>query len=311
MTMLKIGLIALMGWGLTLPTAAQENIPELTVDPSAISNIFYAIQIDNREAVEDILENKPDAINERNERGYSPLMTACLLRHVDIAKLLIENKANVEETDEAGITLLYKMVVAGHKDIAELLLDSGASPEVKDQTGNPLLTASILNNKREMAELLLLKGADINAKNDNGDTALHLALKPALVDVLLLNGADIDARNNLGQTPLHLTCRKRGDLLGIADILITNGADVNAQDNEGRTPLHYAIQYKLKEYVILFLDQEPDIYIEDEDGLSPLTLSQKVGKRSISVRLEAHDRKLKRAEKLAELKKKLQNTPQY
>lgn len=292
---------------------AQEMKSEPTEDqsPPAVSNIHYAIQIDDIDSVRKLIDKNPSLVSLKDERGYTPLLMASLLRHTEIAGLLIDAGADVEQIDDDGITLLYKMVVAGHREMAELLLDKGASPEVKDRTGNPLLTVSIMNDKRKMAELLLNKGADINAGNNEGNTALHLAQKPELIDLLLLNGADIEAKNNEGQRPLHMTCRKKGDLLAAAEILVANGADVNSPDNEGRSPIHYAVEHKLKEYVILFLQNDPDIYLEDEDGISPLELAQQVGKRSITVRLEAHDRKLKRAEKLAELKEKLSKLPKY
>jgi ankyrin repeat protein len=60
---------------------------------------------------------------------------------------------------------------------------------------------------------LLENGADVNHQNAQGDTALHLALREAMVSnsfdieiirALIENGAALDAENEKGDTPLDI-----------------------------------------------------------------------------------------------------------
>ncbi|KAJ1481295.1 ankyrin repeat-containing domain protein, partial [Baffinella frigidus] len=103
----------------------------------------------------------------------SPLAIAALRGHIDIARLLLAQSADVSSTDSQGQTVLHMAVMGG---------------------------------KEELILLLLRSGADTTARTELG-TALHLAASAGMMagSVLLLNnGAALSARNCRGQTPEDL-----------------------------------------------------------------------------------------------------------
>lgn len=104
-----------------------------------------------------------------------------------------------------------------HIDLARCLLDNGADVNMVKGNGNTLLMDVVkddcLDQKSDFVELLLTHKADVNIQNADGDTALHLCLprahshgsgvskaKPVHAARLITAGANANIANNLGQT---------------------------------------------------------------------------------------------------------------
>ncbi|KAF9907194.1 Glycerophosphocholine phosphodiesterase, partial [Lobosporangium transversale] len=66
---------------------------------------------------------------------YTPLSIACRLGHVEVAKLLIHNGANLDAQDEDGESCLIiaaKNAIENHPEVIKVLLAAGANPNVYD-----------------------------------------------------------------------------------------------------------------------------------------------------------------------------------
>ncbi|PMD67003.1 ankyrin, partial [Hyaloscypha bicolor E] len=93
-----------------------------------------------------------------------------------IAKLLIENGADVLASCVAGESPLDRAARGGHDKIVtvKLLVERGANIEYRDvNERTPLISGSIHGSKS--IENLLDAGVDINAFDKDGGTALHWA----------------------------------------------------------------------------------------------------------------------------------------
>ncbi|KAM0921248.1 hypothetical protein ACQ4PT_007123 [Festuca glaucescens] len=106
--------------------------------------------------------------------GFSPLHAATLRDSYDIAKLLLDNGADVNAVCQNG-TVLHIAVENGISDaLVKLLLDKGVDPNTINISGFTPLHLAAMKGASDVAEFLLAKGADINAACDKG-TSLHLA----------------------------------------------------------------------------------------------------------------------------------------
>jgi ankyrin repeat protein len=166
-------------------------------------------------------------------------------------------KALVEEIpelvcakDNRGMTPLHFAAENGSKRIVELLLAKGAEVNVRDSDGRTALELVAANSrsKRDIAKLLLDNKADVNIKDNVGRTALHYAAahgSKEVVELLLTTNADINAKGYHNLTPLHYaTMNGRID---IVELLLTKGVEVNATTKvsgytplDGKTPLAFA-----------------------------------------------------------------------
>lgn len=181
-------------------------------------------------------------------QGSTPLHIAILLSHIPIAKLLIENNAD--------LTIL--------------------SPD--DLT--PLSMASSKENF-EIFKMLIEKNVDVNQKSKEGGTALMSAIYfvnlPA-VKILIEKNADIDFQTENGWTPLLMA--SRWDNLEIAKFFLEKKVNVNAQihcnngknncSEKGQTALLFAIENGNLELVNLLLENGADPNLENKEGNPPL-----------------------------------------
>lgn len=69
------------------------------------------------------------------EKKYTPLMFALDKNKEEIAKILIENGANINVKDNTGITPLMQASVKEFVEIVKLLLEKGADKNAKEMNG--------------------------------------------------------------------------------------------------------------------------------------------------------------------------------
>ncbi len=92
-------------------------------------------------------------------RGMRLLYVAAQHNYLDIARLLIEQGADVEAKDNTGTTALHNAAEYGSIDVARLLVENGADTQAKDESGRtPLKIAKSLKRwpqyRPELVEFL-------------------------------------------------------------------------------------------------------------------------------------------------------------
>ncbi|MHB1947780.1 MAG: ankyrin repeat domain-containing protein [Gammaproteobacteria bacterium] len=132
---------------------------------------------------------------------------------VEVVKILLNNKADINVTDGQGNTLLHKMIMRKKLDIAKTLIDASANIEIKNQFGfTPIFVAVSLGNIDSL-KLLLAARADISAANNLGNTVLHFAVgikhNSEILKLLLNANAKIHVKNIKGLSPFQLACQNK------------------------------------------------------------------------------------------------------
>jgi hypothetical protein len=108
--------------------------------------------------------------------GATPLHDAAVNGHVEIARLLLQNGAEVNMKSNYGWTPLLCSAIQGHVDILHLLVENGADLEAQDVDGERALHDAAYNgNLPFIQELISRYHVDINARRNDGRTALMLA----------------------------------------------------------------------------------------------------------------------------------------
>ena len=131
------------------------------------------------------------------------LFWAAISNHKNVVDLLIKNVADVNAKDNVRQeTTLHEMAHLGKLEIAKLLLDNGANVHEEDIEGFTALHVAAESNEVAIGELLIQKGADVNSKSADIFTPLHVSFEKNNLEMslmLLKNGASLihkDLRGN-------------------------------------------------------------------------------------------------------------------
>ena len=144
-----------------------------------------------------------------DEERFSQLLDQALdgLTDVVLAAVDAEPGLATRATVDTGYTLLHNACSGGHDDLARGLLDRKANVHQRDNDGwDPLIWSSEDDDRLSILGLLISRGADVNARDNAGRTALAWAALwdnlPACL-YLISQCADLLSVNNGGQSVLE------------------------------------------------------------------------------------------------------------
>ncbi|XP_073508004.1 ankyrin repeat domain-containing protein 26 isoform X8 [Phyllobates terribilis] len=181
-------------------------------------------------------------VNQVDKENRTPLHLACANGHLDVVKLLVENKAKLNACDNDNRSPVMKAIQCQHEACATVLLEHRADPNVVDINENAALHLAALIPSMPIAVQLLEHGANINAINKDGCTPLILAITEnhqEMVELLVKEGADLNLWDNNGRTPLMIAASNGH--ISLVKYLLQNNADSSIKDLTGWTADDYAV----------------------------------------------------------------------
>ena len=213
---------------LKIKTADQKTMDESKRTP------LHTASLNGHLEVAEHLIAKGATIDAKEIDGSTPLILAAQEGHLKVIDLLVSNNADINAATNDGVTALYMASEKSDMDICRYLISEGCDINAIDDRKSTPIHAASLNGHLEVAEYLIAKGAKINAKDIYGFTPLIVAAQEGhlkMVELLVCNKADINATTNYGYTPLHWAS-KEGHL-DICRYLIAEGCDVTIESEYG------------------------------------------------------------------------------
>ncbi|XP_053315646.1 ankyrin repeat and SOCS box protein 3 [Spea bombifrons] len=179
--------------------------------------------------------------------------------YIDIVKLLIKNKANVNGPHScSGWNPLHQAAFMERTDILQLLLESGVDKECEDDFGITPVFIAAQYGKFESLNMLILHGANFNCQAKDKATPLFIAAQEGhakCVELLLSKGADpnLYCNDESWQLPIHAAaqmgrCKILAMLLPITDKICGIGKDKIS-------PIYSAIYGKQEECLEMLLKE--------------------------------------------------------
>jgi hypothetical protein len=121
--------------------------------------IHEAARSGDVKTVETLLKAHPDLVSSKEEKfGQTPLHVAAFNNRIDVAKLLLANKADVNAQANNGATPLHLAAAKGNKDMVELLLASNANINAVDHDGWSPLHSAVTWGQKDVEDLLRQHG---------------------------------------------------------------------------------------------------------------------------------------------------------
>ncbi|HEU4851066.1 MAG TPA: ankyrin repeat domain-containing protein [Telluria sp.] len=173
----------------------SENIDPNIVDPERGENaLIVAVREDAKHAFRMLMAHPAIRVDEPAANGNTALMMAALKGNRTAALMLIERGAAV---NRAGWTPLHYAAASGQAEIAKLLLERRADIDARAPTGATPLMMAAQEGQGEMVRLLLARGANAYLLDNSKRTALRIA---ELVDKRSI-AADLAAHMAAGTPP--------------------------------------------------------------------------------------------------------------
>ncbi|KAL1588476.1 hypothetical protein WHR41_02744 [Cladosporium halotolerans] len=249
------------------------------------------------------IDERIASVNQLDEKKRSSLHSSAIWGTTRIAKIILaRSTASVHATEHHDKTPLHFAATYGHVEIADMLLRNRAAIDAQCY-GNltPLhMACGSGTDSVEMVNFLLKKGASVKSRSDDQMTPLHIAAahgQVKIVNALLvpLNGADVNAVSEGGWTPLHLaSCGQHTrhldapvgnfesglkvselkvtvDYVATVRALLAGHANINQTSRTLRTALHIAAEWGQEDIVKVLLEKKNIRFTaKDSAGNTPL-----------------------------------------
>jgi ankyrin repeat protein/Tol biopolymer transport system component len=218
-----------------------------------------------------LLIERKASIDSQDAEGETPLAKACGRGHLAVAGRLLAAGASVHATNAYGRTpLLLVARESGNAELARLLIDRKADLNARDKFGDTALGLAAWRGFRSVVDLLLERGAAIP-----GDTrARSLLLSQAaqggletLIARLMDAGVSVPPARPGHRSLLHDAAA--GGSVRIIERVLAARSDINQADEDGWTPLHDAAFMERMDAIRFLLEKGADPNRRNRLGQSP------------------------------------------
>ncbi|MGG1215483.1 ankyrin repeat domain-containing protein [Micromonospora provocatoris] len=174
--------------------------------------LIQAVENNDVEKVQKILQDSTYPINETNDKGETPLLIATHENYIEVAKLLIDVGADINQQDHIQDSAYLYAGAQGKTEILKYMIEHAEPNQniVNRYGGNALIPAAEKGHLHNVKLLLQDGKVDIDHQNNFGYTALIEAVAltdgsvvyQQIVQELLAYNANKELRDNSGKTAL-------------------------------------------------------------------------------------------------------------
>lgn len=217
------------------------------VDKENNTALHYAAINGDYEIAKYLLDKKAD-FTVVNNNGDTPLHCACFFGNYKIASLLLDiKKSDPNIVNNRKRTPLHESALQGQVGLIKLLLDKKAEIDMEDDEGHTALELAILSNQQEYATELIKFGAKVERPHKSDcETLLQFVIGKnfeMVAEAMIEAGASVDKKDKLGRFPIHNAVLQNS--LRIVKALTQHNCDINVQEDvELCTPLMLACKQK-------------------------------------------------------------------
>ena len=142
-----------------------------SVNPSIVNKQIFKIFDDDKTPLWTPLTKISTLKKQREDdnRYNGKPITKSEKNDVELAKVVIDNGANIDDKDRNGNTALHYCVYYKNYELMKYLVDNGANVNIQDNNGNTPLMLALKHGYKNFSDFLIDNGADKNIKNFNDE----------------------------------------------------------------------------------------------------------------------------------------------
>ncbi len=149
--------------------------------------------------------------DEKDTKGWTPLMYAAWNGHTTTVQELLKSGASAHEQNPTGVTAVMVAAMNGHTAIVQALREKGADVNREDAKGWTPLMYAAWNGHTPTVQLLIANGATVNTTSKEGWTALMYAVWKGhltTIQALLDRRAELHTQSHDGETALRMAANQ-------------------------------------------------------------------------------------------------------
>jgi ankyrin repeat protein len=157
-----------------------EFINNLTLFEAAAAGKFDVV-------AHEVFKN-PEKINDYSEDGFTALGLAAYFGREEVARYLVLKGAEVNLPSNNGFNVfpLHSATTGNHTSIARMLIENDAEVNALQKSGVSPLHSAAQNGNIEIIILLLEKGAKVETRMEGGKLAADLAKEKGYLEIALI-----------------------------------------------------------------------------------------------------------------------------
>lgn len=158
----------------------QPEIARFLAEQVQTLDIFEAASLGNLDQARNLISNEPGLVNAVNVDGFQPLGLAAFFGQVEIAEFIIEHDALVNSVSQNALMAapLHSALATRNLKIAKILLENGADVNLAESGGYTPLHIAAQNGDLEGLDMVLAHHPDLNPRLEaDGLTPLGTAVK--------------------------------------------------------------------------------------------------------------------------------------
>ncbi|XP_021926529.1 ankyrin repeat and SOCS box protein 3-like isoform X2 [Zootermopsis nevadensis] len=182
-------------------------------------------------------------VNQRTMEGETPLLLACMHQDsMELVCMLLNHGADVKLGNNENHTPLHEVCKNGKFQLAKILIEARANLNEKNYNDMTPLHFAVSSENATLVNYLISKGADVSIQDEVGRTPLFLASELGnwnVAEPIVTACQSVDTRAVDGATALMLAAQHGN--LKLVEELLEKGANPNVAANDHTTALHLAI----------------------------------------------------------------------
>ena len=229
-----------------------------------------------------LLKEKAD-LNAHDKKGWTVLMYACQDGHINIAESLLKKNADPNARSNEGWTALLLASKYGHYNVVVMLLQYKANPHVEIRKHLDSFTIATLEGNTDIVNTFLNHS---EIRYESLSMGWYYACQLSHVPIITLLSKRVDTISD--QTDLIISCAE-GDLGTVVDQLMSGTIMSDVQFIHGVTPLMISSSCGHTDIVEALIQSGANVNKTDEFGYTALDYAEQAKQDATRVLLLQHD----------------------